>query len=161
MMKTLHIYTDGGCEPNPGNGVWAWVCKENNGDWDGEYVVSTTNQRMELQAIIEAIMHHRSEYCENQPVLSAPDYVLHIYSDSQYCTKGYNEWIMNWKLNGWKNARGKPVKNRDLWLLLDDLRDSKITIEWIRGHDGNEFNEKADRLVHEIFEENEGKLMKY
>ncbi len=148
-METLHIYTDGGCDPNPGKGTWAWVCQETS-DWDGAFEPRTTNQRMELTAIIEAIKHHKKE---------KPGYFLNIFSDSQYCVKGLNEWIIGWKRYNWKNYKGKDVKNQDLWKELDTIAQDHVTLEWVRGHNGNPFNERADEITREIFAEKTGKEM--
>lgn len=147
-METLHIYTDGGCDPNPGNGTWAWVCQETS-DWDGDFQPHTTNQRMELTAIIETIKHHKEKF---------PKTFLHIYSDSQYCVKGLNEWIFGWK-KYWKNSKGEDVKNQDLWKELDILAQDNVTLGWVRGHDGNPLNERADEITRQIFREKTGKEM--
>jgi len=147
-METLNIYTDGACDPNPGKGTWAWVCEE-TGDWDGDFEPKATNQRMELTAIIEAIKYHLANF---------PKHKLHIFSDSQYCVKGINEWIIGWKRYNWTNTSGEPVKNQDLWKQLDELvDDTHVTIEWIRGHDGHPMNERADEIAREIFREKTGK----
>jgi ribonuclease HI len=132
------IYTDGACKRNPyGPGGWGVVVcsgphrKELHG---GES--STTNNRMELTAVIEALNALKSP-CQ-----------VELFTDSEYVRKGITEWIHNWKKRGWKTADKKPVKNGDLWLALDDAaRRHRIDWHWVRGHDGNVGNERADALA--------------
>ncbi|WP_369601928.1 ribonuclease HI [Hahella sp. SMD15-11] len=96
----------------------------------------TTNNRMELMAAIEALRQLRSR-CR-----------VELYTDSQYVRKGITEWIGGWKRRGWKNAAGKPVKNQDLWQLLDDLTQKhEVHWHWVRGHSGHALNERADELA--------------
>ena len=102
--------------------------------WGGE--PETTNNRMELMAAIEALRQLRSR-CR-----------VELYTDSQYVRKGITEWIEGWKRRGWKNAAGKPVKNQDLWQLLDDLTQKhEVHWHWVRGHSGHTLNERADELA--------------
>ncbi len=102
--------------------------------WGGE--PETTNNRMELMAAIEALRQLRSR-CR-----------VELYTDSQYVRKGITEWIEGWKRRGWKNAAGKPVKNQDLWQLLDDLTQKhEVHWHWVRGHSGHALNERADELA--------------
>ena len=133
------IYTDGACKGNPGPGGWGAMLS--TGDkvkelFGGE--LATTNNRMEMTAVIEALS-----------VLKRPCRVtLHV--DSQYVLKGMTEWIKGWKARGWRTAAKEPVKNVDLWQKLDTLvSGSGHTIEWIwvRGHDGDPGNERADLLA--------------
>ena len=140
----IKIYTDGACSGNPGIGGWGAVILENNKD---EILLSggndnTTNNRMELQAAIEAL-----KYFKNQQ-----DIIL--ITDSKYVKDGIQSWIQNWKKNGWKTAAKKPVKNKQLWMELDELIvRHNITWEWVKGHAGNKHNEKADYLARRYIEE--------
>ena len=140
----ITIYTDGACSGNPGIGGWGVVILENNkedtflnGGND-----NTTNNRMELTAAIEALKYF--EYSQT----------ITLITDSKYVKDGIQSWIQNWKKNGWKTAAKKPVKNKELWIELDQLI-SRHTIswEWVKGHDGNVYNEKADYLARRYIEE--------
>jgi ribonuclease HI len=139
MNELVEIYADGACKGNPGPGGWgAWLQyggKEKS-IHGGEVV--TTNNRMELTAVIRAL-----------EMLKRPCNVK-IYTDSVYVQKGMTEWIQGWKTRGWRTADKKPVKNDDLWKALDLLA-SQHSIEWIwvRGHAGDVGNEKADALANE------------
>ena len=135
----ITIYTDGSCLTNPGNGGWAAIINQ-----DGKIKKitgsekNTTNNRMELKAVIMAL----KEIPTNLE--------LTIYTDSTYVQKGISEWIKNWKVNNWRSSNKKPVKNKDLWVELDEAVDSrKIHWEWVKGHAGNEGNEKADELANQ------------
>jgi ribonuclease HI len=140
-MKQQHdvitIYTDGACKGNPGPGGWgAWL--SNGGHekelWGGEAV--TTNNRMELTAVIEAL----------SALKRSSEVVIH--TDSQYVRQGITEWIHNWKQRGWKTADRKPVKNVDLWQRLDALAAAhKVHWRWVKGHAGDPGNERADGLA--------------
>jgi len=144
----LQIYSDGGCSGNPGPGGWAFVivCEtfqgpvilaEKNG---GEKI--TTNNRMELTAVIESLKAIISMDKMSQKAI--------IYTDSQYVQKGITEWILKWKKNAWRTSDKKPVKNQDLWTELDSLCcELSPKWEWVRGHSGVEFNERCDRLTQE------------
>lgn len=134
--KTVIIYTDGGCEPNPGTGGWAAVLsyggayKELSG---GE--PRTTNNRMEMTAAIEALRALKRR-CK---------VVLH--TDSQYLQRGVTEWMPKWKSKGWKRGK-KPVKNLDLWQELDRLIEQHdVEWRWVRGHVGDPLNERCDELA--------------
>jgi len=140
----ITIYTDGACSGNPGIGGWGAVILENNkediflnGGND-----NTTNNQMELTAAIEAL-----RYFEYRQTIT-------LITDSKYVKDGIQSWIQNWKKNGWKTAAKKPVKNKELWIELDQLI-SRHTIswEWVKGHDGNVHNEKADYLARRYIEE--------
>tara|TARA_A100001015_G_scaffold302760_1_gene391380 strand:- start:795 stop:1244 length:450 start_codon:yes stop_codon:yes gene_type:complete len=133
----LQIYTDGACLGNPGPGGWAAIIIENG----QERVFSgndnmTTNNRMELLAIIKAL----ESINENLELI--------IYTDSKYVINGITSWIKNWEANSWKNSTKQPVKNVDLWKKLD-MNAKKHNIEWIwvKGHSGNFFNEKVDEIA--------------
>jgi len=130
----MKVYTDGSCWPNPGPGGWAAVFVV-----DGNVVDTlrgresyTTNNRMELTAVIRAL-----EAVEGHVI---------VYTDSKYVKDGIESWIKAWKRNGWQTASKKPVKNRDLWQRLDAVQ-HKATWQWVRGHAGDRFNELADLLA--------------
>ena len=141
-MESMKIYTDGGCSGNPGPGGWAWVLLRGS---DGEAVGSggeanTTNNRMELRAVIEAL---------GKVLDLAPDGAeVELVTDSQYVKNGITTWIHGWKKNGWKTAAKKPVKNKELWEELDTVTGRvKPRFSWIKGHAGHEHNERCDALV--------------
>jgi ribonuclease HI len=135
--SAIDIYTDGACKGNPGPGGW------------GAYLISgahekeifggeaeTTNNRMELTAVIEALR-----------MLKNPS-KIRLFIDSQYVKNGINLWISNWKRTGWKTSNKKPVKNVDLWMVLDELVPRhEIEWIWVKGHAGNLGNERADDLA--------------
>jgi len=136
-VKTITIYTDGACKGNPGPGGWgAWLAGAGHEKelWGGEPL--TTNNRMELTAVIEA--------------LSALRRASHVqlHTDSEYVRQGITAWIHNWKRRGWKTADHKPVKNIDLWQRLDALAaQHRIDWRWVKGHAGDPGNERADELA--------------
>ena len=133
-MKNIIIYTDGACKGNPGPGGWGalLVCGERERElFGGE--PSTTNNRMELTAVIEALQ------AINQRL------PITVYTDSQYVQKGITEWLAGWRARGWQTSARKPVKNADLWQRLADLSDGfEIQWRWVRGHNGHPGNERAD-----------------
>ena len=133
----IHIFTDGACKGNPGPGGWGALLRFNGEErelFGGE--ASTTNNRMELTAVIEALT----------ALKRSSDVVLH--TDSQYVQKGITEWIGGWKARGWRTASKEPVKNVDLWKRLDEIvRDHQIHWVWVKGHAGHEGNERADALA--------------
>ena len=133
----IKIYTDGACKGNPGVGGWGALILQDDKNielFGGEN--ETTNNRMELMAVIMALKE------------MSPSEELTIYTDSTYVQKGISEWIKNWKLNNWRSSSKKPVKNKDLWMQLDKASYArKINWEWVKGHAGNEGNEKADELA--------------
>jgi ribonuclease HI len=136
----IKIYTDGACKGNPGIGGWGALLIQNEQSieiFDGE--LETTNNRMELMAVIQALNHATSIKDDVQ-----------IYTDSSYVQKGIQEWIYNWKKNGWRSSNKKPVKNQDLWQKLDKLN-SSLNVEWfwVKGHAGHPGNERADFLANE------------
>ena len=136
----IKIYTDGSCKGNPGIGGWGALLVHNEQSieiFDGE--LETTNNRMELKAVIEALNHATSMNDDVQ-----------IYTDSSYVQKGIQEWILNWKKNGWRSSNKKPVKNQDLWQELDTLNSNlKVDWFWVKGHAGHPGNERADFLANE------------
>ena len=133
------VYTDGACKGNPGPGGWgAWLRSEGHEKelCGGEKL--TTNNRMELSAVIEALASLKRS-CE-----------VTIHTDSEYVRKGITEWIHGWKQRGWKTADKKPVKNADLWLRLDSLRAlHEVHWRWVKGHSGDVGNERADALANQ------------
>ena len=135
----IKIYTDGACKGNPGVGGWGAIIMQDGKNielFGGEN--ETTNNRMELMAVIMALKKTPSNL------------ELTIYTDSTYVQKGISEWIKNWKVNNWRSSNKKPVKNKDLWVDLDEAVGSrKIYWEWVKGHAGNEGNEKADELANQ------------
>ncbi len=138
-MKQVVIHTDGACKGNPGPGGWGVLLSSDGGEkelFGGEAL--TTNNRMELTAVIEAI-----------GALKRPCQVT-LYLDSEYVRKGITEWIVGWKARGWRTAAKQPVKNADLWLRLDALLaagEHRIDWRWVRGHSGDPGNERADQLA--------------
>ena len=141
----ITIYTDGACSGNPGMGGWGVVIIQNNNDITflngGEK--NTTNNRMELLAAINAILYFKEESD------------LEIFTDSKYLKDGIESWIHKWKINGWKTASKKQVKNKDLWFKLDsEIERHKIKWNWVKGHANNQYNEKADLLARKYIEEN-------
>ena len=133
----LDIYTDGACSGNPGPGGWGVLIID--GETRREFCGGereTTNNRMELTAAIRAL----EETADDGPV--------RLHTDSQYVKNGINDWIRNWKRNGWKTSAKKPVKNKDLWEALDALiQDRAVDWRWVKGHAGHPGNERADELA--------------
>ncbi len=138
-MNHVEIYTDGACKGNPGPGGWGVLLKSGTTEkelFGGER--ETTNNRMELMAVIMAL-----------EALKRPCHVF-LHADSQYVLKGMTEWLAGWKAKGWKTASKQPVKNVDLWQRLDALVASaghKIEWRWVKGHNGDPGNERADDLA--------------
>ena len=135
--RIINVYTDGACKGNPGPGGWGAVLELDGREremYGGE--PATTNNRMELTAVIEALS-----------ALKRPCRVV-LHTDSQYVQKGITEWIGGWKARGWKTAAKEPVKNVDLWRKLDEVvRDHEIRWVWVKGHAGHDGNERADALA--------------
>lgn len=133
----ITVYTDGACKGNPGQGGWGALILENDVKreiYGGES--NTTNNRMELMAVIRAL-----ELLKEQNDIT-------VFTDSTYVQKGISEWIINWKRNGWKSSNKKSVKNKDLWVELDNLNDlMSVKWQWIKGHAGHSGNERADYLA--------------
>ena len=142
MPSTVVIYTDGACRGNPGPGGWGAVLgfgdqqKTLNG-----FEPDTTNNRMELTAVIEAL-RALTRPCD-----------IELNTDSKYVMQGINDWLKNWKRNGWKTAAKKPVKNVDLWQQLDEeLQRHRVQWRWVKGHSGVAGNEQADQLANEAID---------
>tara|TARA_Y100000590_G_C15490024_1_gene927341 strand:- start:308 stop:736 length:429 start_codon:yes stop_codon:yes gene_type:complete len=141
----ITIYTDGACSGNPGIGGWGVVIL----NYKNEPILLsggdkyTTNNRMELTAAIKAF-----EYFKDSKIIK-------LYTDSKYVKDGIESWIINWKKNGWKTASKKIVKNKDLWIELDkQISKHNISWEWVKGHAGEKYNEKADLLARSFIKEN-------
>ena len=142
-MKHIEIYTDGACSGNPGPGGWGAILRFRTGEKVYEKEISggeagTTNNRMELTAVIEGLRALKRP-CE-----------VELYLDSQYVRQGITEWIAGWKARGWRTSTKQPVKNVDLWQKLDALvaeSGHRIQWHWVRGHAGHEGNERADALA--------------
>jgi ribonuclease HI len=136
-MNQVRIHTDGGCEGNPGPGGWAAVleCNGHRKELSGG-APATTNNRMELQAALEALR-----------ALKAPC-TVELFTDSEYVRQGITEWLPAWKARGWRTVNKQPVKNEDLWRALDEAaRRHQIRWRWIKGHNGHPENEQCDRLA--------------
>ena len=136
-MKTVNIYTDGACRGNPGIGGWGVLIEF--GDTRKEYFggeLNTTNNQMELKAAIEGLKALK-EPCN-----------VNLTTDSKYVMQGITTWIANWKKNNWKSSSNKNVKNKDLWIELDNLLNyHDVNWVWVKGHDGIYGNERADYLA--------------
>ena len=138
-MNTVEIYTDGACKGNPGPGGWGVLLKSGSTEkelFGGER--ETTNNRMEMLAVIMAL-----------EALKRPCHVI-LHADSKYVLKGMTEWLAGWKARGWRTAARQPVKNVDLWQRLDALVSNaghRIDWRWVKGHDGDPGNERADALA--------------
>jgi ribonuclease HI len=139
------IYTDGACEPNPGPGGWAAILRYGA----LEKILSgadphTTNNRMELQAAISAL-----EALRSTPLGSEP-YQIDLYTDSRYLQQGITAWLPSWIAHNWRKSDRQPVLNADLWQKLHALtREHDIHWHWLRGHSGQRYNERANRLANE------------
>ncbi|PCI02088.1 MAG: ribonuclease HI [Zetaproteobacteria bacterium] len=137
MSHEIVAYTDGACSGNPGPGGWGVWLRAGNHEKElcgGEK--HTTNQRMELQAAIEALK-----------ALKQPSSIT-IVTDSKYVLNGITDWIHGWKKKGWKNSKKEPVANRELWEALDALNQKHdVDWQWVKGHSGDEGNDKADELA--------------
>lgn len=133
----LKIYTDGSCLGNPGPGGWGFIATDgkNTAERSGGEL-NTTNNRMELMAVIRALAAAKNHT------------ELEIHTDSQYVKNGMTTWVAGWKKNNWRTSTKKPVKNQDLWMQLDELASTKkIHWHWVRGHNGHEMNERVDTLA--------------
>ena len=134
----VDIYTDGACSPNPGPGGWGALVVHDGVETElcGGQQASTTNNRMELTAPLRAL--------ESLPARST----VRLWTDSTYVRDGITRWMLRWKVNGWQTAGREPVKNADLWRLLDtEVRRHEVQWHWVKGHAGHPGNERADRLA--------------
>jgi len=141
-VSVVEIYTDGACRGNPGPGGWAALLSF--GEREKELAGAeehTTNNRMELTAVIRALEALK------RPVEAR------VFTDSEYVRRGITEWVTSWKARGWKTADRKPVKNQDLWEELDRLAaQHRIQWQWVKGHSGIPGNERVDRLANEAID---------
>ena len=142
-MKKIDIYTDGACRGNPGPGGWGALLIYKDTDraiYGGE--IDTTNNRMEMTAIIEALK------------IVKMDCNITLYTDSKYVMDGITKWLSNWKKKGWITSNKKPVKNKDLWQILEEsISKHNIEWQWVKGHAGIPGNEKADELANQGIDE--------
>ena len=137
------IYTDGACSGNPGIGGWGVVILTKNEKpiYLNGGKSNTTNNQMELMAAIKAL-----SYLDNSANIT-------LFTDSKYIKDGIETWIINWKKNGWKTSTKKPVKNKDLWMKLDqEIQRHNIVWQWVKGHAGYKYNEQADNLAQKFIE---------
>ena len=136
-MKQVEIYTDGACRGNPGPGGWGVLLRSNGHEKElCGGALETTNQKMELLAAIKAL-ESLKEPCQ-----------VELFTDSNYVKQGITEWIINWKKNGFKNSKKKPVVNAELWMRLDTIASQhKVNWQWVKGHAGHIENERADTLA--------------
>ena len=136
-MKKVDIFTDGACSGNPGKGGWGAILRygEHEKEISG-YREDTTNNQMELRAVIEALK-----------LLKEPCSVT-IHTDSKYVMDGMTKWLDAWQKKGWKTASKKPVKNKELWQeLAEEISKHKVKWQWVKGHSGHAENERADKLA--------------
>jgi ribonuclease HI len=138
LSAPIELFTDGACSGNPGPGGWAAILR--SGPHENELSggeAHTTNNRMEMMAVIEGLR-----------AIKQPSQVS-IYTDSKYVMDGARTWIIGWKKRGWKTADKKPVKNEDLWRILDEQQTRHLSVKWtwVAGHSGHVENERADRLA--------------
>lgn len=143
MTNKVVIYTDGACRGNPGQGGWGALLNYNDSEKKLKgFEAETTNNRMELMAVIEALKSLNR------------DCSVELNTDSKYVLQGINDWIVNWKKNGWKTAAKKPVKNVDLWQQLDEQTSRHdINWHWVKGHSGVPGNEAADQLANDAIDQ--------
>ncbi len=136
-VKTTDIYTDGACSGNPGPGGWGAILRYKGSEKEiSGFERQTTNNRMEMKAVIEAFR-----------MLKEPC-VVRVHTDSQYLRNGITVWINGWKRNGWKTKSRQPVKNRELWEALDELSQKhQVEWVWVQGHAGHPENERCDELA--------------
>ena len=144
LTDEVVIHTDGACIPNPGPGGWGALLRQGSHELElcGGDAGSTTNNRMELMAPIQALaaLKRRS--------------VVHIYTDSTYVRSGITSWVISWQRNGWRTSAKQPVKNVDLWQrLVEAVAEHDVEWHWVKGHAGDEGNERADRLAARGLEE--------
>ena len=139
-LHQVEIYTDGGCDPNPGPGGWGAIIRMGSREWELKgNDPATTNNRMELQAATAALAMLKSKLGRCH---------VDLYTDSEYLRRGITEWIAGWERNGWRTAGKQPVKNQELWRRLRTLTQAHIVNwHWLKGHAGHPLNERADRLA--------------
>ena len=140
-MSMYEVYTDGSCLGNPGHGGWG-VVSDNFKLSGGQ--PTTTNNQMEMTAILKAL-----EECLKRNILE-----VRVFTDSNYVKNGITSWIINWKRNGWRTAAGSAVKNKELWVAIDEVRNKLNLVEWrwVKAHNGNPKNEEVDKLARQSAE---------
>jgi ribonuclease HI len=143
-METLVIYTDGACSGNPGPGGWAWAVAPGGEPSGAGGELQTTNQRMEIHAVLDALQTYRAVSNEHGGPIP-----IEIVSDSTYVVKCFNDrWWMKWERNGWKNSKKEPVANTDLWKpLIELVQSGDVSFTWVKGHSGDRMNDLVDRLA--------------
>ena len=148
MNPTLQVYTDGSSLGNPGPGGWGLVLLSDQRVRElGGRAPETTNNRMELQAVIEAFEHLAH--------FGLRDYAVSVHADSTYALDGLTKWLEGWKARGWLKADKQPVLNQDLWMRLDEMKafletDNKLFFHHVRGHTGEEYNERVDEIARKM-----------
>ncbi|MFN3255061.1 MAG: ribonuclease H [Ilumatobacter sp.] len=137
-MERIEVYTDGACSGNPGPGGWGWAVAPEGAPFGSGGERNTTNQRMEVYAVLDAIR-----------TLGTDGSALTVVSDSTYVVNCFRDrWWVKWQANGWKNSKKQPVANVDLWEpLIEVVRASDVEFRWIKGHSGHPMNDLADRLA--------------
>ena len=137
-IDRIVVYTDGACSGNPGPGGWAWAIAPDGQRSGSGGETSTTNQRMELMAVLEAVRSLADDAVE-----------IHVVSDSTYVVNCFRDgWWVRWRRNGWRNSQRQPVANVDLWEPLVDLVERRaVTFEWVKGHSGDPMNDRVDALA--------------
>ena len=140
LQMTVKIYTDGGCRGNPGIGGWGVFIDHDGGSEYNGFAENTTNNQMELTAAIMGLLHAPSDV----------DILLH--TDSQYVIKGITEWHKGWIRNNWKNSKGQPVANRELWNQLISFTSPRVRWQWVKGHNGHPGNEAVDALCNQAMD---------
>lgn len=141
----FEIWTDGACSPNPGVGGYGYVIKRQDVTLEGSAGYKhTTNNRMEMRAVLTPIQLLGERFERDDT-----SHPITIYSDSKYVTDAFNKgWIFNWMKKGWKKKKGEDIPNRDLWELLENAHQClDLTFVWVKGHAGNELNERCDQLA--------------
>ena len=139
-VREVFLYTDGGANVHTNkNGAWAFVVVENDELIHEQWGVEseTTNSKMEILALKHALIY---------AIMMDKTVKIVIRSDSDYCVKSYNEWSINWKKNNWRKSNKKPVEHQNEWQVIDQLRSDNITVEWIKAHNGDRWNEYTDKL---------------
>ncbi len=135
MTTPIVVYTDGACSGNPGPGGWAWAVAPDGDRFGSGGAARTTNQRMELQAVLEALRALPGELT----IVSDSTYVVHCFRD---------KWWVKWKANGWKNSKKEPVANTDIWMPLVELVQTRQpAFRWVKGHSGDRMNDRVDQLA--------------
>jgi ribonuclease HI len=157
-LPRLEVYTDGACEPNPGPGGWAFVVYENEREIHHAfgYESGTTNNRMEMNGVLQAILWLAANHSDRS---------VQLFSDSMYCVNGCNIWRHSWKSKGWKRGK-QEVANLDLWKAIDEalgdaLKLEDISVRWVKGHAGNSGNERADELSYQAARSGGAKILDF